>query len=186
MDLFLVRHGEIESNVRKVYAGSSDEGLTMRGKEQARAAGRELAAFEPPVARLVCSPLRRAVQTASLIGGFLDLAPRPEPAFRELELGPWQGLSEEEIAQRFPADWALWNSRPAELALPGRETLEQLLGRVLAGVEALRRQKPAGPVLVVTHVAIIRVLVLHRDGRNLNEYKKLPVANAGIFPFPDF
>ena len=60
--LYLVRHGEIESNIKKVYAGWSEEGLTETGIRQAAEAGEILRG--KGIEGLYCSPLKRAVQTA--------------------------------------------------------------------------------------------------------------------------
>ena len=45
--------------------------------------------------------------------------------------------------------------------------------------------KGAKRVAVVTHVAIIRVMLLYVEGRDLNDYKKVPVVNGGIFEIGD-
>lgn len=63
----LVRHGEVD-NPRKVrYGRLSGYFLSERGKQQAREAGAYLATLSPRPARLISSPLERAVQTAQLV-----------------------------------------------------------------------------------------------------------------------
>ena len=189
---YLVRHGEIESNIKKVYAGWSDEPLTERGVRQAEKAGELLK--DKGIDALYCSPLRRAVQTAEIIGGIIGKTPILEKNFKEMRLGLWEGLSEDEIESRYPEEWGIWNTRPAELRLDGRETLEALQERVLKGVFSRRwtqmnadkkcltqRRKDAKNLVIVTHVAIIRVIVLYSQGRDLNEYKRVPVANGELF-----
>ena len=179
---YLVRHGEIESNIKKVYAGWSDEPLTERGVRQAEKAGELLK--DKGIDALYCSPLRRAVQTAEIIGGIIGKTPILEKNFKEMRLGLWEGLSEDEIESRYPEEWGIWNTRPAELRLDGRETLEALQERVLKGVRRRSSEvggQRSGKAVVVTHVAIIRVIVLYSQGRDLNEYKRVPVANGELF-----
>jgi len=185
MIFYLVRHGEIESNIKKVYAGWSEEELTEKGVLQAEEAGKSLRDKE--IDRLYCSPLKRAVQTAEIIGGIIGKEPIPDANFKEIKLGPWVGLSEDEVARRFPEEWALWNERPAELRLDGRETLEGLQERVLEGVfsRRLTQMDTDLGIVVVTHVAIIRVLLLYSEGRELNEYKKVAVGNGEVFELAD-
>lgn len=130
MKFFFIRHGEIASNVRKVYAGWSEEPLTERGVRQAEKAGELLKG--KGIDALYCSPLRRAVQTAEIIGKAVGKVPVKDAHFKEMGLGPWEGLSEDEVERRFPEEWGIWNTRPAELRLAGRETLAELQGRVLA------------------------------------------------------
>ncbi|NOZ68345.1 MAG: histidine phosphatase family protein [Deferribacteres bacterium] len=179
MNLLMVRHGEILSNVKKIYAGRSGEGLTAKGLAQAREVAERLSRRD--VHALYSSPIRRAAQTAQIIGKAIGLQPVTEYAFREMEMGPWEGMSEEDIARLYPEEWRIWQDRPAELELPGRETLDELLKRVLAGVRGIARSMEGRTVVVVTHVAVIRVLLLWHEGKSLNLYKKIHVPNAGIF-----
>ena len=186
--LYLVRHGEIQSNLDKVYAGWSEEPLTARGKEQAREAANRILNLNLNLnlSAFFTSPLRRAVQTAEIIGETIGCLPVAEKAFKEMKMGPWEGLAEEEIERQHPLDWNTWNTKPAELVLQGRETLRQVLDRVLEGVQRIRRQSVSKSVLIVTHVAVIRVLLLHAKRRDLNEYKRIPVPqNGDIIPIAD-
>ena len=188
---YLVRHGEIQSNIDKVYAGWSDEALTDVGMRQAERAGEALKS--KGIGALYCSPLKRTAQTAEIIGEAIGLVPVADGHFKEMKMGPWEGLSEDEIARRFAKEWRNWNTQPAVLRLEGRETLAELQERVLDGVRELatkeqgltQRRKGAKRVAVVTHVAIIRVMLLYVEGRELNDYKKVPVVNGGIFEIGD-
>ena len=184
MEWYFVRHGEIEANVKKIYAGWSDEGLTQRGRQQAREVAEELPRFE--IGSIYTSPLKRAAQTAEIIGGILSKQPVREESFKEMRLGPWEGKSEEEIQRDFPDEWKIWDTSPAELILEGRETLHELLERVLAGLKRVKEREVDGSALVVTHVAIIRVLLLHSQGKDLNLYRTVPVpGNGKIFHLAD-
>lgn len=180
MNLLLVRHGEIPSNVNKVYAGRSSEGLTSKGLLQAKTVSEKFTDYS--VAALYSSPIHRAIQTAEIISAAtgVDLSIRDE--FREMEFGLWEGLAEDTIARDFPDEWKTWQERPDELRLHGRETLEELQGRVLAGVRDI--QMTAGKhntAIVVTHVAVIRVLLLWHEEKSLSLYKTIQVPNAEIF-----
>ena len=179
MNLLLVRHGEIPSNVSKIYAGSSPERLTPRGELQAKEVARKLTEYN--IDALYTSPVERARQTAGIIGGKIGKDALIENAFREIEMGPWEGMSEDEVAGTYPEEWAIWMSRPADLQLRGRETLDALLKRVLSGVHKICNKTGGRNLLIVTHVAIIRVLLLWHSNKSLNLYKTVPVSNAEIF-----
>ena len=184
MNWYFVRHGEIESNHRNIYAGWSEEGLTRKGRQEAAEAAKIVSNFN--IDSIYTSPLRRAVQTAEIIGGFLKKQPILEESFKELKLGIWEGKNEKEIQRDFPDEWKIWDKRPTELGLEGRETLQELLERVLKGIEKIREKEVDGSVLVVTHVAIIRVLLLHSQGKDLNLYRAIPVpGNGKIFHLAD-
>lgn len=176
---YLVRHGETASNLRQVYAGRSEEGLNPNGRRQAVEAAKKLTSLN--ISALYCSPLTRAMETAEIIGKALDREPILDESFGELRLGIWEGKSEEEIAREFPEEWHTWKTRPAEINLEGRETLGELLSRVLQGIAGIKNQFRGSDIVVVTHVAIIRVLLLHSQKRDLNLYPTIPIPNGDIF-----
>lgn len=179
MNFYFVRHGEIDANIRKIYAGRSPEVLTERGREQARGMAEKLR--DLGIDEIYCSPVYRAVETAEIIGDLLAKRPIIEEAFREISMGPWEGLSEDEVERNFPIAWQIWNHKPTELVLEGRETLGELLHRVLWGVKSIQTQNHHKAVLVVTHVAIIRILTLYWQHLDLDLYRTVPVPHGKIF-----
>ncbi len=188
MNVLLVRHGEIPSNVNKVYAGTSPEGLTPNGLIQAEEVAEKLKFCN--VHFLYSSPIQRAGHTAEIIGKKIHRRVVIEDDFREMELGPWEGLAENDIAQKYKKEWEIWQNRPYELKLPGRETLEELLKRVLTAISKIYIDAAGHNVVIVTHVAIIRVLLLWHAKKSLGLYKTIHVPNAEIFEmkinsFPD-
>jgi alpha-ribazole phosphatase/probable phosphoglycerate mutase len=178
MDLFLVRHGETLSNIKKIYAGKGSESLTIRGTFQAKYVAERLKKHK--IEALYSSPVKRAVQTSEIIGHEVSLDVIIEDSFREMELGPWEGLSEDDINLNYPVEWQIWQTKPAELKLPGRETLDELLKRVVSCVYKITQGGNYQKIVVLTHVAIIRVLVLWQAKKSLNLYRTIHVPNAGI------
>jgi broad specificity phosphatase PhoE len=179
---YLVRHGEIDSNIKKIYAGKSSEELNKNGRRQARMMAAQL--LRLGIDQIYCSPIARAVETAEIIGAELEKRPVCREAFREIALGPWEGKSEAEVQQIFPAEWQIWNTRPAELSMEGRETLRTLLQRVINGLKAIQAENGHASVLIVSHVAVIRVLMLNWQGLDLNLYRTLHVPHGKIFHLP--
>jgi len=175
----MIRHGEIASNVNKVYAGRSPEPLTEKGIQQARQVSEKLKSLK--IDALYSSPIQRALQTAQIVGEHIGIDPVVNDAFRELEMGPWEGMSEHDVAKEYPDEWVLWNKNPAELKLPGRETLNELLERVIEGVRNIYHEARSPNIVIVTHVAVIRVLLLWYAEKSLDLYKSIHVPNAEIF-----
>jgi len=206
MKLFIVRHGQTESNRLKVYAGQSDEPLEDEGISQAHVVGQQLSAEK--VSAVYASPLRRARQTAEIIVHYfhecVSLRPKARPVaggpeggdtgvsarkdlkvktldgLREMVFGPWEGLREDEIARRYPDQWQVWLSKPAELELPGRETLMALQRRAVRAIDTITDETKQDAI-VVTHVALIRCVFLHYNGIELDRYKTIDVLNGSIF-----
>lgn len=183
MKWYLIRHGEIKSNRKNVYAGWSEEELTRKGARQAKKAARQL--LSKGINAIYCSPLKRAVQTAEIIGDNLKIEPIVNKSFKELKLGIWEGLTEGDVRRQYPKEWMTWLTRPAELCLDGRETLTELQNRVMGGIENIRTEIKEGSILIVTHVAVIRILLLFAKKLDLNCYKIVPVPNTTLFEIDD-
>ncbi len=179
MNLFLVRHGEILSNLRKVYAGRSSEPLTERGGQQAYETAKKLGSMN--IHALYTSPMKRAIETAEIIGSVIGKEYKIMDELREMKLGQWEGMSESEIAQLYPKKWELWLTRPAELILPDRETLDEILRRSLNGIKKIIDNHLGQNIVIVTHVAIIRVLLLWHKKMDLSLYKTVNIPNGRIF-----
>jgi len=178
MKIYLVRHGEIKSNKQKVYAGWSAESITEESVVQIQEAGKYLAS--KGVEAIYSSPLNRAVQTARIIKDITKVPFKIENDLIELRMGPWEGKSETEIECAYRNEWHIWSTRPADLVLPGRETLQELQQRVLRVFDKIKKSHLL-PVVLVTHVALIRVALLYIRGCELNAYKKIYVPNAEPF-----
>ena len=179
MNLLMIRHGATFSNLKKIYAGRSSERLTKKGELQAKEVSEKLKSYE--VHAVYSSPIQRAIQTAKVICKTIEKDLLIEDAFREMELGLWEGFSEKDIARFYPKEWKLWQHKPAELKLHERETLDGLLNRVLEGIRKIHQTTGDQSIVVVTHVAIIRVLLLWHTKKSLNFYKTIHVPNAEIF-----
>jgi broad specificity phosphatase PhoE len=181
MDVYLVRHGATDSNLGEgAYAGWRDLELAPLGVAQARRTADRLRGLR--LGRVLCSDLRRAVQTAEIIARPHDLVPEIVPAWRELNYGEWDGLTAQQVEQRWPG--ALQRlSEDADYPVPGGETLSEVLARVLPALEALVPSAGEGAdrdVVVVSHKATIRVLLCHLMGLPIIRYKHVGQANCAV------
>lgn len=152
----LVRHGETDWNVAGRLQGREDTLLNARGREQARLSGRALR-------RAVCgagwdliltSPLRRAAETARIIGDIVAV-PRlvAVPELVERDYGAASGLTRAESAARFP-----------DGSVPGEEDRAAVGERSLAALASWVERHPGERILVVTHGGVIGTL-LHAASR---------------------
>ena len=171
---YLARHGETESNRARRYAGRASDSLTSEGRRQILNLARSLA--DANIASIWTSPIVRAVESAGLISQELGIPLQEDPRLAEMLLGPWEGLTESEVERSFPVEYLLWNTAPSRLELTGRETRDGLTSRVMTAVDDACRQEC--PVLLMTHVAPIRVAALHVLDLDLDLYKSLDVPNA--------
>ena len=168
--LVLLRHGESEINAinrrQRVYCGQFETPLTERGREQAREAGKLLAARkELAFQAVVCSCHERSQETASLVLAQLPydvpiLAPLP--ALNERSLGGFEGRAETELIAEFPQYWhdPSFNQFHNHLVqhAPGGENLLHVCDRAWPAMLRLLREVP-GDLLVVSHFNTIRCIV---------------------------
>ena len=165
----LLRHGAIDRSPPRRFLGQTDLALNDHGIRQARGLGEQLRSI--PFRHVCCSPLQRAVQTAALVSGRDPAAIEPLGALKEINLGAWEGLTVAEVCARFPGAYEqrgldLENFRP-----PGGESFGDLANRCLPALFALAEKAP-GPVLIVAHAGVNRVLLsrlLHRPLQRLLE-----------------
>jgi probable phosphoglycerate mutase len=143
--LYLVRHGETDWNLAHRIQGSTDIPLNERGREQARTTGNLLARREWDA--IFTSPLARAAETARIIAGETGLgSAHLLDAVVERNYGSAEGLTDREIEARFPGD----------TPVPGRETRDEVVARVLPALMAIADGHPDQAVIVVTHGGVIR------------------------------
>lgn len=175
--VYLARHGQTESNLLGRYAGYNTEPITDVGRGQMTSLAARLAGCG--VGEIWTSEVPRARESAELIGRILGVAVRGDERLNEMRLGPWEGMTETEVARAFPSAYALWCTLPDRLVLEGRETLDALCVRATAAVTDAARTRH--PVLLMSHVAPIRVAVLNVLGLPLSQYKRLHLGNgAGV------
>ncbi len=172
------------SNERSIYAGWGDEELTGAGIEVVKKKielGIRDYGLGDEIEKIFTSPIRRAVQTAEIIDKYLDVGLEIIEEFKEMKMGPWEGLAEKEVIKKFPDEWNLWNTRPSQLFMEGRETLIELQQRALKGIKKIKCNGDYSVGLVITHMAIIRMLMIYYNDLLLDNYRQIDVPNCGLF-----
>ena len=159
--LILLRHGQTDYNVDGRMQGHIDSHLTDAGHEQAAEAAPVLASLAPD--RLVSSDLRRAVDTAEVVGAACGLPVKFDPRLRETHLGLWQGHTVAEIELDYPGAIATWRSDPA-WAPPEGESRIDVVARSRPVVDELDAELAdsdgvSETVLLVAHGGLIAGLV---------------------------
>jgi probable phosphoglycerate mutase len=145
--LLLWRHGRTEWNATGRFQGQLDPPLDDEGRRQAALVAPLLAAGLPADAVLVSSDLSRAVETAGALTGLLGVALRTDARLREHGLGCWEGLTRNEVVERYPEQFADWRAgRPVQGR--GGEEAAHVAARAVA---ALADLPPAPVAVVVTH-----------------------------------
>jgi broad specificity phosphatase PhoE len=178
MRMLLVRHAETDWNRERRFQGGRDVPLSATGREQAESAARLLAAT--PLAAVWSSPLVRARDTAAIIAAPHGLAVQEAGAFREMGFGEWEGLTRDEVRERFADAHRAWVETPQEAMWSGAETLAAVRTRALAGLAALRAAHQGQTVCLVTHGITGRLLILEALGLGPDRLWSFHLSSTGI------
>jgi probable phosphoglycerate mutase len=170
--VLLLRHGRTRWNAEHRFQGQADPPLDDVGRAQAYEVAGLVAALRPSV--LVSSDATRAMQTATPIGEVAGLRVRVEPRLRERSLGHWEGLTRDEVAMRYPDEFADWIAG-RDVSRRGGETRAQVADRACAAFAEL----PRSPVTVmVTHSATAMALCAALLGLPQEPHILGPLANC--------
>ena len=178
MRILLLRHAETEWNRERRFQGWRDVPLSVTGREQAESAARLLAATR--IDAVWSSPLARARDTAAIIAAPHRLSVQESEAFREMGFGDWEGLTRDEVRERFPEAHRTWAETPHEAAWPGAETLAAVRARALAGLEALRAAHTGQTICLVSHGITGRLLILEALGLGPDRLWSFQLSSTGI------
>ncbi|TFW08949.1 histidine phosphatase family protein [Oxalobacteraceae bacterium OM1] len=153
--LYLVRHGQTAPNVQGRYLGAMDPPLDEEGIRQVYAAADML---HGATARIVTSPLLRAVQTAQIFAAFWDAEVTVMRQFVERNVGIYEGLTQDEARVRHPELWAQNITRQWDAAPPGGESIRRVFERVAGGLNLMQELFPNQTVVLVSHGFVAKVV----------------------------
>ncbi|WP_058235720.1 histidine phosphatase family protein [Devriesea agamarum] len=160
--LLLIRHGQTELNRAGRLTGRTDVPLSENGLHQAEQIAQALA--ETPISAVACSPLMRARRTAEPLAALKGLTPIVDERLIERSFGPWEGLTRDEIQQRWPQQFTQWRSQ-RDVDADGVEARVDVALRVgLACRELMAEHGEQGLVVVVAHGAAITLGVANLLG----------------------
>lgn len=160
--ILLARHGETDWNRERRYQGHADEPLNDTGRSQARELGERLSG--EPIVAVYSSDLRRASETASIVAEALDLPVVLDARLREVDVGSWQGRTQDE------SDGRPWDG----------ETHDAHRERVVAAVHEIARAHPDGTVLVIVHGGTVRRVQEAATGQGLPVYDNCGVWSVAV------
>jgi broad specificity phosphatase PhoE len=173
--LLLARHGETDWNRDNRFQGHTDTPLNERGRAQASDLAAELAR-DQPIAAIYASPLRRAYETATIVGDSLALQVTAIPELREIDTGEWSGLTQSEIEKQYPDAWARW--REYGRGWERGETYGDLGRRVVPALLSVGERHAGARILVVTHGGVIRTALAYAAGIPYEQARRLSPVTA--------
>jgi broad specificity phosphatase PhoE len=155
--LLLVRHGATAWNTESRIIGRTDFPLSDHGKRQARQLADRLT--HEGIAAIYTSNMKRAIETAAAIADSCRLSPRVDDRLREMDFGRWEGLTLDDVQNRFSESFMAWKSGNPLVGPPDGESPESLARRVQSFVDDLVARHMGQSVLVVSHGGVFQAMV---------------------------
>ena len=181
VEIILVRHGETNWNTEEIFRGRADVPLSDIGLEQAEWLGDYLSGEKIDI--IYSSPLQRAVQTASAIARRQGLEVITTANLIDIDYGQWQGLSSEEVRDRYPELYQDWLDTPEKVRIPGGESLEDVRCRAMPFLEDAVVRCGEGRMVLVSHRVVNKLLICALLGLNNSSFWNVKMDTGGITRF---
>ncbi len=174
--LYLIRHGETDSNKCFRFQGQTDIELNAKGRQQAEMLAEHFKNI--PLDAVYCSSLKRARQTAEPLAALHGLEVQPVDAIKEIAFGEWEGLTFDEINAKGLGQVDEFFKNPGLCQVPGGENFTAVAARVEPFFKECLKLMDEKDIAVVSHGGIIRVLLCLFLGVDLNNIWSFSVANC--------
>src|SRR5256714_6938167 len=163
--LVLVRHGQSEWNLKNLFTGWKDPGLSEQGVAEAKAAGRKLKEQGLSFDIAFTSVLKRAQHTLDLTLaeiGQTGLPTKKDLALNERDYGDLSGLNKDEARKKWGEEQVLVWRRSYDVPPPGGESLKDTVARALPYyVQEIQPRVLRGErVLISAHGNSLRALIM--------------------------
>lgn len=178
LKLYLVRHGESAWNQLHLYTGQQDIPLSELGQTQAARVADALADIS--FAEIYASPLQRAAATAKPTARARQQNVTLDARLAEIHHGDWEGQPASAIREHYARDYMLWQTQPHQVQMPNGESLKDVARRTQSFLQDVLAKHQDGNVLIVTHDAVLRVIVLETLLLGLEYFWRWRFDNASV------
>jgi broad specificity phosphatase PhoE len=175
MQLLIARHAETAWNVEKRIQGWTNSNLTRTGTHQAQALAERMRTLK--LTAIYSSDAQRALRTAECVALWHNVDVTPIEDLRETGWGEWEGMTADEIAERFPDLWNRFVARGQDMGaddsdwetttlVPGGECVKDCSERIGAVLSEIRRVHTGDTerILLVGHGGSLRYFFTHALG----------------------
>jgi len=179
-EIILVRHGETAWNVAEVFRGRIDVELNETGLKQAELLAGYLSSVR--IDAVYSSPLKRALRTAEVIADRKKLGVKIAPGLVDFDFGNWQGLSHQEVRDKYKELYAEWIDHPERVRMLAGESLEDVRERAMAVVDDVMGQH-SGSVVLVSHRVVNKILICAFLGLDNSHFWNIRQDTCGLTSF---
>lgn len=164
--VYLIRHGHTAGDDKKRYKGSIDVPLSEKGVEQMKKTSVFLK--DVSLSAVYCSPLNRALKSAEIIAEPHGLRPVIISQLRERSFGLWEGMTFNEIKDKYPEEFEAWVNNPLKYSPPEGESTIEVRDRAIEEIEKILSNHDNEKIAIVAHGGINRIILCHFLGTPLD------------------
>lgn len=176
--ILLIRHGETDWNKLGKFQGCKDIDLSEEGIIQAKYIAKRI---NDSFDYLYSSPLKRAVQTAKIIGSNKNVNPTIISEIAEINFGEWEGLTVKEISNNFPQEFKIWRCDKLEGPLCGGDlSIKNASIRAKNAILNVAVKHKDKTILIVAHGGIIKAGLIGIFNWDMTMYHKISLGNTAI------
>ncbi|HEX7974840.1 MAG TPA: histidine phosphatase family protein [Anaerolineales bacterium] len=184
--IYLIRHGSTTLSAEDRFSGGTEVDLSDEGRWQAACLAGRLA--DDNITAVYCSPMRRTIQTATILCEPYHLTPILRDGLREIHHGRWETLRRSDVEAQFPEEYAAWEEDPFTFAPQGGESGLVVMARALPVLRNIVVSHSGENVAIVSHKATIRLVIsslLGVDARGYRDRLDQSPACLNILDFKD-
>ena len=170
--IYLIRHAEAEGNLYRIAQGHLNGTITDRGYLQIEALQKRFA--DIPIDAVYSSDLRRACITARAIYQPKGLPLHRTPAFREVNMGVWEGRTWQELRMDDEQQLYYFNRDLSRWQVPGGETCRDVLSRYIPALRRVAAENDGKTVAIFSHGAAMRMVLGTLEGVPMDELGQTP------------
>ena len=179
-EVFMVRHGQTDSNVGGLLHGATDIPLNGFGVRQAQLVASRIGQLDD-LHSLHSSPLKRALTTARAISSRTGLTPRLHVDLAEMNFGQVEGLTIADMAEQFPELAARFSDfSDLEARFPGGESRREFHERVRTALDRIVTSHAGERLVVVAHGGVIASLIAQTLGDDPNDWRRYTIDNCSV------
>ena len=184
----LIRHGVTPHTTSGAYSGGGVPGPSLSGHGRIQAAqaadlvhriGRQIWPDVPRATSIVASPMIRTQETATAISRRLGRAVVTDHRLAEGDFGEWEGLTSDEIEERWPGQLRDWHET-GTFAIPGGESIAQTGQRLAGAMDDLIASSLGKTVVVVSHAVALRSVIGTAFGAPASQWHRIRIAPASV------
>lgn len=180
--IYFIRHGQTDSNSGRRFQGRINTPLNATGLQQAQKMADYFKDIDIDV--IYSSSLDRAMHTAEFLATSKQLKVISVDELQEISFGSWEGLSYNEINEKWPRQIELFFANPDQCLPPEGESFDVAQKRAVQALKKiLQREGEQKNIAIVTHGGIIRALVFALLDIPLKNFWKMNIGNTSVSCF---